>query len=187
LFILKGAEHYLDDTIFGIEVEVEFSPIYIDQPLFWEVDSYLIKRGFALFNMGLVRWARRNSSDKMTKGQLMTADAIYFKRADEVVRIVNRYGTAVEKKAKIAKAIAICLMYGHYDYALEVLSLVPELFTKEESSAAEKIIRKKMSRRWNFPDFRGRWALARLFYRLWSIIEPCYNRWNSFDNNLARF
>lgn len=47
LLIFKGADHMLD-TVRTIEVEVEFNPIYKDQPLFSDVDQYLRSRGFVL-------------------------------------------------------------------------------------------------------------------------------------------
>ena len=43
LFVLEGARHALDSTVFGVEAEVEFTPIYRGQPLFSDVDKYLAR------------------------------------------------------------------------------------------------------------------------------------------------
>jgi len=51
LFILEGAEKTLQKNVFGIEVEVEFIDIYEGQPLFGDVDNFLRKRGFELFDI----------------------------------------------------------------------------------------------------------------------------------------
>ncbi|RYE07173.1 MAG: FkbM family methyltransferase [Hyphomicrobiales bacterium] len=46
LMILKGGERLLDDVLV-VHTEVEFVPLYKDQPLFGDIDSYLRSRGFA--------------------------------------------------------------------------------------------------------------------------------------------
>ena len=44
LYILKGMQHTLTRSIFGVEVEVEFIEMYRDQPLFNEVDSLVCEK-----------------------------------------------------------------------------------------------------------------------------------------------
>lgn len=67
---LKGAERLLDRTRIIIS-EVEFVPLYDDQPLFGDIDAYLRARGFAL----------RNLYDLYTleDGQLTSGDAMYVR------------------------------------------------------------------------------------------------------------
>jgi FkbM family methyltransferase len=48
LDILRGAEELLAECL-GLEVEVEFSPMYTGQPLFHEVDKFLRDRGFSIW------------------------------------------------------------------------------------------------------------------------------------------
>ncbi len=50
LKILRGASHALEKCA-GIEVEVEFNPIYRGQPLFGEVDALLRSAGFSLWRL----------------------------------------------------------------------------------------------------------------------------------------
>lgn len=50
LDVLKGAEQTLG-SVRVVEVEVEFNPIYIGQPLFPAVDSFLRKHGFVLWRV----------------------------------------------------------------------------------------------------------------------------------------
>jgi FkbM family methyltransferase len=51
LQVLKGAGALLDGVL-ALDLEVEFNPLYKDQPLFAEVDSFLRGRGFALWRLG---------------------------------------------------------------------------------------------------------------------------------------
>jgi hypothetical protein len=97
LNILKGGINILKSIRF-IEVEVEFNPIYSNQPIFSEVDLFLRKHGFVLWKFSnLVHYAQKGESDIiMTNdtinydnyrlehpvhgGQLYWADAFYIKK-----------------------------------------------------------------------------------------------------------
>jgi FkbM family methyltransferase len=46
LEILAGAERLISSSVLGIQVEVEFGQMYVDQALFADVDRYLCNRGF---------------------------------------------------------------------------------------------------------------------------------------------
>lgn len=48
--ILKGGADYLDNVI-GLEIEVEFAPLYENQALFGDVDSFVRGYGFELFDI----------------------------------------------------------------------------------------------------------------------------------------
>lgn len=74
LEILKGGKELLR-KVSGIEVEVSFNPMYEGQPLFSEIDAFLREQGFQLFDLHLGRWKRH----KRSKGQVVLADAVYFR------------------------------------------------------------------------------------------------------------
>lgn len=77
LDILRGAENILVDCL-GCEVEVEFSPLYQNQPLFSDVDQFLRERGFVLWQLkDLCSYSERPASGE--KGRLYWANAIYLK------------------------------------------------------------------------------------------------------------
>jgi FkbM family methyltransferase len=58
LDILRGGEGLLR-TVRAVEVEVEFNPIYLGQPLFGDVDRFLRDRGFVLWRLtNMVHYAR---------------------------------------------------------------------------------------------------------------------------------
>ncbi len=50
LGVLEGAENCLQ-SIRALQIEVEFNPIYLGQPLFSDIDSFLRKRGFVLWRL----------------------------------------------------------------------------------------------------------------------------------------
>lgn len=73
LEILKGGENLLA-KLSGIEIEVEFIPIYEDQHLFWEINDYLKKFGFYLCFLRPHYWKLQSGLREATY-----ADAIYIK------------------------------------------------------------------------------------------------------------
>ena len=95
LSILQGAGPTLDRCL-GLEVEVEFNPLYEGQPLFADVDQFLRARGFALWRLDqLVHYSERplrqlprsasamysgiDSPFNAGAGRLYWANAIYFR------------------------------------------------------------------------------------------------------------
>src|SRR5206468_7179825 len=50
LDILRGGERVLA-SVRALEVEVEFNPIYLNQPLFGDIDRFLRDRGFVLWKL----------------------------------------------------------------------------------------------------------------------------------------
>ncbi len=77
LDILKGAENILVDCL-GCEVEVEFSPIYENQPLFSDVDQFLRQRGYVLWQLKDL-CAYSEKPDAQGTGRLYWANAVYLK------------------------------------------------------------------------------------------------------------
>lgn len=75
LDILAGAGATLDSVV-GIEVEVEFAPMYAGQPLFPEVDSFLRGKGFELHDLNRFYW--RDLEDGNLR--LIDGEALYFRR-----------------------------------------------------------------------------------------------------------
>ncbi len=64
LEILKGAEDMLQ-KVRCLEVEVEFNPIYLGQPIFSEVDIFLRSQGFVLWKLSNhVHYSRQGSPDR---------------------------------------------------------------------------------------------------------------------------
>ncbi|MBC7984883.1 MAG: FkbM family methyltransferase [Candidatus Obscuribacterales bacterium] len=78
LHVLQGGGRLLD-TAMAVEMEVEFVPQYLSQPLFADVDTFMRSQGFML--RGIRRSVWRNSAEHTHAfgGQLMHGDALYFR------------------------------------------------------------------------------------------------------------
>ncbi len=116
LDILEGAGPFLDDCI-GIEVEVEFSPLYRGARLFHEVDAFLHDKGFELFDLRRVFWGRKEGVPaRQRKGQLTYGDALYFRPPG--------WARSPEQRSRQA---ALFLAYSYADAALHCAEGDPSL------------------------------------------------------------
>jgi hypothetical protein len=82
LSILRGAGEIFRRSVVGLEIEVEFLPLYHGQPLFGEVDAYVRSMGFELFELRPTNWVYSAGADRATRGQLAFADALYFRNPE---------------------------------------------------------------------------------------------------------
>ena len=116
LSILKGSSACIENVI-GLEVEVEFEPMYIGQPLFSEVDSYVKNRGFVLIDLKRYYWKRNNNKNTgNSKGQIIFGDALYFKSPEQILSISSI------SQEKIIRAIYVYLSYGYIDLSQVLLN-----------------------------------------------------------------
>ena len=172
LFVLQGGAETLRNSIFGVEVEAEFAEIYQGQPLFAEVDQFLRESGFALFDIWSFHWKRKAALESGgRKGQMIFADALYFKNPKELLENGNC------TKSKLLKALTICSVYGYLDYAV---SLTEEAMTLGILSASEHELLSKrlkkprhLSTKW--PQFRGRDKIAQIIFSIHDIFRS--NDW----------
>ncbi|WP_353932707.1 FkbM family methyltransferase [Okeanomitos corallinicola TIOX110] len=118
LEVLQGASEILSRGVLGIQIEVEFSPLYLNQPLFADVDIHLRKNGFQLFELASAYCARASSPiiSNNRPGQLLWADAFYLQDP-----IGINFNPAVKEPGKILKLACIADTLGFFDYALELL------------------------------------------------------------------
>lgn len=117
--VLEGASEILKRSTLAIITEVEFTELYIGQPLFGDVDIYLRKQGFTLFDLfNLHRDVRRMplvSPDH--RGSLIWSDAFYFR---DLIR--EDLTTHLKTPDKILKLACIADVVNFPDYALELLA-----------------------------------------------------------------
>ena len=117
LEILKGADRFLATSVVGLQIEVEFSPIYEGQPLFSAVDEYLRGFGFMLFDISRSRYRRSAMArDLATRGQLLWGDAVYLRDYP--------WFSGDSAKERVLKLCVIAGLLGFHDYALEALNFV---------------------------------------------------------------
>jgi len=157
LEILQGASNFLDGII-GLEVEVEFIKIYQDQPLFTEVDRFIESHGFSLIDMKRTFWKRKNADDGSNKGQLIYADALYFKEPEQVMKSANL------SKEKIIKSINLYLVYGYVDLAISLLELarLDNVVSKDLNNTLLSLIKDHRQKK-ILKDFKGKERIKNLF------------------------
>lgn len=104
-------------SAFGLEIEVEFLPLYEGQPLFEDVQSFMRLQGFQLMDLGnrLNVKGRNSAALGGNKSNFISADALYFRSLDSLEPVLCSWGTE-----KLNAAVAVCLGYGYDDYALEL-------------------------------------------------------------------
>ncbi len=117
LQVLEGASWLLERSVLAIQVEVEFSHLYANEPLFADVDTYLRRQGFTLFDLApLSRGQRSQLHSTERPGQVLWADAIYVR--DLLQEDTNAQFKSPDQLFKLA-CIADALEFT--DYALELL------------------------------------------------------------------
>lgn len=175
LYILEGATKTIKKSVFGIEVEVEFTHLYKNQPLFSDVDNFLRKFDFELFDLRIVRFKRTIGKDiGGMKGQIHYADALYLRN--------NKYISNIDDKllkTKVLKSIAICIIYGYFDYALEICEEAKKrkILKVYELNKIEKKLMKNRHISTFLPNFPGRDKVATFFcimYELFRKNTPIY-------------
>ncbi|HVK53608.1 MAG TPA: FkbM family methyltransferase [Burkholderiales bacterium] len=176
LEILKGGVSTLDRYVVGVEVEVEFMPLYEGQPLFADIDPFLRDRGFELFDLRPTYWKRRPGLGGR-KGQLAFADALYLKSPETLATQIEAESDVDARRAKLLKAMSIFLLYGYPDYALCLLDRCGSVLENADRVAATNFLHRSRDLCIRIPHFPGRNALHRALSKGVDIIAPVYARW----------
>lgn len=116
LEILEGAGDLLSRSVLGIRTEAEFSPMYVGQPLFADVDAFVRRNGFLLFDLSRHRYRRASFPHVRTQGQLLYGHALYFRD--------YRLLSAADRRKELVNLAIIAGFHGFHDYALEILDLL---------------------------------------------------------------
>jgi FkbM family methyltransferase len=181
LSILRGADEALASVV-GIEVEVEFAPLYEGQPLFGEIDEFLRARGFELFDLNRVYW-RRSGMPATGRGQLMFGDALYFRSANGLVDVPGGRGLV------LAKAVLAATAYGYLDYAGTLLAWGSErqMFQEGEAAMAAEWLGRARHGRHRLArltgNVRGAGRVSRALARLADVFRP--DHWAYVDGRLG--
>ena len=185
LLILKGAIDTLA-SVSGLEIEVEFSPLYKDQPLFSDVDKFVRSLGFQLFDLKPCYWKRKLAKKYGgLKGQLIFADALYLLKLDVFKQRLNGIEGGLLRKSKLLRAIAITLLYGYLDYAAAIFELGKDAFSSKEKRIFYQEIKKHIVSAVRLPYFPGRGRIATLFKKLYSVFRHHHNEWSIAEEFLG--
>ena len=164
--ILNGSVSSLKNAV-GLDVEVEFAPLYKKQPLFNEVDSFAREMNFELFDIKRYFWKRNIINNQgRGKGQLVFGDALYFKSPEQVL-LMNGI-----KQEKIVRSICIYLVYGYPDLAHTLSNIANNegMLSREVYDSVGLII-SKFKQRNLIPDFRGKGRIQNLFQKMADLFS----------------
>jgi FkbM family methyltransferase len=141
LDILHGGLGTLERGVIGVEVEVEFLPLYEGQPLFSDVQEFMLSHGFEL--MGFPRTstvadfrAAKHDGSGLSLGrgvlesvrarfghggtfrgakQLLYADAIYLRSTNSILDLLA--DDRAERDMIAARAVLVCCANSYFDHA----------------------------------------------------------------------
>jgi len=129
---LLGAKETLKSCI-GVELEVEFTEMYLGQPLFGDIAKYLVDSGFEFYDfLNLCRWERDSHSGL---GQLVFGDALFLKSPENFLK--NNHSVQ-----QISTYLGILALYNRFDLIAHVqkgLARAQNLEYQEFFQAAAKL------------------------------------------------
>ena len=178
LNILKGGENFLKNNIIGIEVEVEFSQLYSNQPLFSDVDKFIREvLGLELWDLTRTYWKFQNKQNySPTKGKLVFGDALYLRPIIGLDVWLAKFDFNLAK-SKLLALIDTALIYGYTDYASAIIEN-EELVKYFSSCEISKLIIdiNYLGKGFHFSFRWSNWIYYSLL-GLASIFKPINNKW----------
>ena len=160
--------------------------MYRTQPLFYEVDEFLHSQGFQLFDIKKFYWRRKCGLgfDGTMRGQIAHGDALYFRKPDVYINILQNSDCNI--KERLLKSVAIALFFGYSSYAICLLDKgkSENVINAEDQFIITDLILEDSKKRSNdsnemesLPDFIGKSLLIRIIKklnRLFDIHEEKY-------------
>ena len=109
------------DNCLGLELEISFAEIYKDIPLFGDINSFLIKKGFEFIDfITITRWERK---ERKNKGQAVFGDGLWLRSPEFFIN--KDYNSVINY-------IAICALYGRFDLIDKTLELKSNILSKSQ-------------------------------------------------------
>jgi FkbM family methyltransferase len=184
LLVLEGAATILADSVTGVELEAEFAPLYVDQPLFADVDRYMRGVGYLLFDLRPCYWKREGGRGAGGPyGQIIWGDALYLKSLPALRHTLARLAPA-DRKTKLLKALSVALLYGYADYALEMARDQADLLSEDERTTIATSLGSDGTVAPS-PRVPGRRHLSTALNRLAKQVRESTDAWSISDPDLG--
>jgi FkbM family methyltransferase len=126
---MQSAPNLVSNALLAIRSEVEFAPLYVDQPVFADVDAELRGRGFMLARfVQMHSWRRgtRVRNDRrapgaapLSEGQLIHGDALYFRRPETMPCATDA------DQDRLIRLGLLAFAYGHLDITATLFATEP--------------------------------------------------------------
>lgn len=121
--ILEGSKNILKKNILAVNTEVSFSELYIGSKLFFNLDKFMKNKGFYLANIKLINLGVLRIPEAFRgKGIPLQAEAIYFKKKDEIFK----------NKSKLKKLAYIAICHGYTELAYDLIKNIKISNKKEK-------------------------------------------------------
>ena len=128
LFVLEGAPNLLKQIV-AVHCDIKFSSVYLNQPLFGDVDDHLRASGFELIDIINVGYSTaKGLSRPMARSRLLCGEALYLRSPATI--------EALGPKKVATVAYIAHVNYGFYDVAAHYLSVLDR--ESENSGHLEK-------------------------------------------------
>lgn len=141
LQVLQGGQQILS-TVLAVQVEVEFSHLYLNQPLFADIDIALRNQGFTLFDIQCSHQLRDGSPifSSLHPGQLLWGDAFYFRDL-----LSENIDPQLKTPANIFKLACLADALEFTDYSLELLQYLTIHFGEDSQYNFAHLIIQRLS------------------------------------------
>ena len=173
--VLEGGLSTLNNIV-GLEMASEFRPLWLGESRFSEIDIF-IRKHFGLEIQDIERHYYKYNEGVgygSSKGQLVYGTMLYFRPPADVVRMGEE---------KAIMAVVMGVVYGYADYALKILSLIPNT---EPSSCfrlqkLEELV-KHHFKGFTIPEFKGKGRIFEVLELLAWMFRPA-NGWKYQDTH----
>lgn len=186
LDILKRGQKFLSEKIIGIEVEVEFQPLYENQALFPDIDYFIRNSlGLELYDLRKTYWKYlQGIGFGQKKGKLIFGDALYLRSPQEIINWCLHFSKE-EAMDKLMITCLIGIIYGYLDYSFSLLSQ-PEIgdFLDQKTVCAFKKIITDYSQSLKYNGI-GSGKLYNFFNLLCSLCQPIHHDWATIGHPLG--
>lgn len=128
LAILRGGAKIVGERLLGIRAEVEFAPLYLDQPQFSEMEIHLRGLGFYAADWIFQRhWRTRRPAEHgchwggqvpYSRGRLIHSDVLFLRDHHWIAAHMH------EPDKKLVRLALIAILYHHLDLAVSILRTV---------------------------------------------------------------
>jgi FkbM family methyltransferase len=184
LAVLQGGLATLEQRLVGVQAEVCFVPLYEGQPLFSDVDIFLKKFGFELFDLSCEFWKRGPAPMAgSARGQLIFADAVYLKSAEATLAMLAQLPER-DRAAKLLKAVTVAGLYGYQDHGVHLLEACRGFLDAASYALAFRTFSSQVPLQRRIPDFPGRRKAAGLAYQAYRLLRPRY--WADYPTRYNR-
>ncbi len=184
LDILKGGVNYLKNNLVGLESEVEFSPMYKNQPLFSELEIFVRKElGLELWDIRKTYWKYKQKQYKNpTKGRLIFGDALFLRPISTLDAWLSNMDKNMAKE-KLVMLIITTIAYGYLDYTDTLLNAsFSNSYLRDDD---KKIFKQNINKlhKGFYPFKYGNSLLYQPLNILANCFKPTHQGWASNDGS----